>query len=330
MAKGINQRYKLYRLAQILLNETDEEHYITMPQIIEELEKYEISAERKSIYTDIKALEEFGIEVEGRQEGKLYYYHVISRQFELAELKLLVDSIQSAKFITARKSNELIRKLETMCSKYEAGQLQRQLYIQDRVKTMNESIYYSVDAIHTAINENRKIRFKYFKWNEKKEMVLRRDGAFYEVSPWALSWDDENYYLVAYDDKDDKIKHYRVDKMLKLSVMEDKRQGRSLFERFDGGDYATRNFSMFGGEETSVNVKLKKDMCGVFIDRFGKDITFVSIDDEYCSTRLMVALSTHFLGWIFALGEGVTITGPAGVLEYVNKEAERIYRQYNK
>lgn len=328
MPKSANQKLKLYRLAEIMLRKTDEEHYITMPKIIEELEKYDIQAERKSLYNDLKMLEELGIEVEGEQRGKLFYYHVIGREFELAELKLLVDSIQASKFITAKKTEELIKKLENFCSEHEAKQLQRQLYIQDRVKTMNESIYYSVDSIHAAINEDRKITFQYFNWNEKKEMILRHDGNIYEVSPWALSWNDENYYLVAYDSKDNKIKHYRVDKMLKLSVSDKRREGKALFEKFNGANYAAKNFSMFGGEETSVTVKLKKNMCGVFIDRFGKDLNFISIDDEYCSVRLQVALSSHFLGWIFALGEGVSIIGPEAVLDYVKKEITRINKQY--
>jgi len=328
MAKGTNQKLKLYRLAQIMLTKTDIDHYITMPEILAELEKFDISAERKSIYTDLKALEDMGIEIEGEQRGKLFYYHVISREFELAELKLLVDSIQASKFITARKSKELIKKLENYCSEHEAKQLQRQLYVQDRVKTMNESIYYSVDAIHNAINDNKQIKFQYFSWNEKKEMVLRRNGDYYKVSPWSLSWDDENYYLVAYDSIDEKIKHFRVDKMLKISVIDEKREGKNQISKFDGADYTSRNFSMFGGEEVSVNVKLKKSLCGVFIDRFGKDISFISIDSDYCSVRLKVALSPHFLGWIFALGSDVAITGPEEVLNYTRKEASRIYNQY--
>lgn len=328
MARGQNQKLKLYRLAQILQEKTDDTHYITMPEIMAELEKYEITAERKSIYSDIRDLEELGIEVEGHQEGKLYYYHVVSRKFELPELKLLVDAIQSSKFITVKKSNALIKKIESFCSIYDAKQLHRQLYISDRIKNMNESIYYSVDAIHNAINENKKIRFKYFRWNRKKEMELRRDGAYYVVSPWALSWDDENYYLVAYDSQAGKIKHYRVDKMIKLELVDERREGKELFAQFNAADYARKNFSMFGGKESSVNVKLHNSMCGVFIDRFGKDITFIPIDNEYCKVHLNVALSSHFVSWIFALGDKVEILGPSDVLEFVQEEVKRLYSQY--
>ena len=178
MPKGTNQKFKLYRLAQIMLERTDEEHFITMPEIKEALEAYEITADRKSIYNDLKDLEKLGIEVEGEPVGNRYHYHVVSREFELPELKLLVDAIQSSKFITERKSNTLIKKLEKMVSKYDAQKLQRQVYVSGRIKTMNESIYYNVDAIHNAITENKKIKFQYFQWNVKKEMELRHDGAF--------------------------------------------------------------------------------------------------------------------------------------------------------
>lgn len=328
MARGANQKLKLFRLAEIMQAKTDEDHYLTMPEILEELEKYDIFAERKSIYNDLRELEELGIEIDSEQRGKLTYYHVIGRKFELPELKLLVDAIQSSKFITVKKTNDLIKKLESFCSEYEARQLQRQVFVQDRIKAMNESVYYSVDAIHTAISENKKIRFQYFKWNTKKEAELRNDGEFYVVSPWALSWDDENYYLVAYDGKAGKIKHYRVDKLLKIDMVDEAREGKEFFETFNAADYAKRNFAMFGGEEESVTILLENDMCGVFIDRFGKDISFVKVDDNHCTLRLKVALSRHFIGWIIALGPQVKITGSKKVLDYMNAEIKRLQEQY--
>lgn len=328
MARGNNQKLKLIRLAQIMLEKTDDTHFITMPEIMSELEKYEVTAERKSIYSDLKELENMGIEVEGEQRGKLYYYHVVGRQFELPELKLLVDSIQASKFVTAKKTNELIKKLETLCSEHEAKQLQRQIFVDDRVKARNESIYYSVDAIHNAIASNKKITFQYFNWNIRKEMELRHNGEFYIISPWALSYDDENYYLVGYDSKSEKIKHYRVDKMLKIDTCDEAREGKELFKSFNIAEYSKKNFAMFGGEEEGVTVKLSNDMCGVFIDRFGKDITFVPIDNNNCTVHLNVAMSSHFFGWIFALGDKVSIVGPPSVVKSVKKEIERLVSQY--
>lgn len=178
MPKGTNQKLKLFYLLKIMLEKTDEDHRLTVNEILAELEKYDVTAERKTIYKDMEALEVMDIEIESEKEGRSNYYHVTNRPFELPELKLLVDAIQSSKFITEKKSNELIKKLENLVSKYEARELQRQVYVSGRIKTMNESIYYNVDAIHTAIAENKKIIFQYFQWNVKKEMELRHDGNF--------------------------------------------------------------------------------------------------------------------------------------------------------
>ena len=254
MPKGTNQKFKLYRLAQIMLEKTDDDHFITMPEIKEALEKYEITADRKSIYNDLKDLEQLGIEVEGEPVGNRYHYHVVSREFELPELKLLVDAIQSSKFITERKSNALIKKLEKLVSKHDAQKLQRQVYVSGRIKTMNESIYYNVDAIHNAITENHKIKFQYFQWNVKKEMELRHGGAFYHISPWGLSWDHENYYLVGYDSEEEKIKYYRVDKMLKVQETNEEREGKEHFKKLDMAEYTKKSFSMFGGKEQQVKL----------------------------------------------------------------------------
>lgn len=328
MPKGTNQKFKLYRLAQIMLEKTDDEHYITMPEIMEALSAYEISADRKSIYNDLRDLEKFGIEVEGEQVGKGYHYHVISRPFELPELKLLVDAIQSSKFITERKTNALIGKLEKLVSKYDAMKLQRQVYVSGRIKTMNESIYYTVDAIHNAISENKKIRFQYFQWNVKKEMELRHGGAWYHISPWGLSWDDENYYLVGYDSNVGQIKHYRVDKMIRIQMSEEDREGKEHFKKMDMADYAKKSFGMFGGKEQSVKLLVANELAGVIIDRFGSDIMMIPKDERYFTVNVQVHVSRQFLGWIFSLGEGIKIIGPDDVVDQMNQEIERLIQQY--
>lgn len=328
MPKGTNQKFKLYRLAQIMLERTDDDHYITMPEIIAALGEYEITADRKSIYTDLKDLEVLGIEVEGEPAGKGYHYHVVSRPFELPELKLLVDAIQSSKFITEKKTNTLIRKLEKLVSRYEAMKLQRQVYVSGRIKTMNESIYYTVDAIHNAISENKKIRFQYYQWNVKKEMELRREGAYYCVSPWGLSWDDENYYLVGYDSEAGEIRHYRVDKMLHIRMMEEAREGREHFQKLDMADYAKKSFGMFGGKEEKVKLLVDNSLAGVMIDRFGKDIIMVPGKGEHFTVNVTVHVSSQFLGWIFSLGEKVKILGPEEVIQAMRREGERLTEQY--
>ena len=197
MAKSSNQKLKLIYLARILQEKTDEEHGLTMQQLIDELARYDVKAERKSIYDDIDALSYIGMDVLKETSGGKTEYKLVSRTFELAELKLLVDAVQSSKFITRKKSESLIRKIEGLASTYQARKLARNVHVANRIKTMNESIYYTVDDIHSAIYQGKKITFQYFKWNEKGEKALRRDGKVYKVSPWALTWDDENYYLIA-------------------------------------------------------------------------------------------------------------------------------------
>ena len=328
MPKGTNQKFKLYRLAQIMLEQTDDEHYITMPEIKEALARYDITADRKSIYADLRDLEVLGIEVEGEPVGKGYHYHVVSRPFELPELKLLVDAIQSSKFITEKKTNALIRKLEKQVSRYEAMKLQRQVFVSGRIKTMNESIYYTVDAIHNAISENKKIRFQYYQWNVKKEMELRRDGAWYHISPWGLSWDDENYYLVGYDSDAGEIRHYRVDKMLHIRMSDEPREGKEHFRKLDMADYSKKSFGMFGGKEQRVKLLVDNSLAGVIIDRFGKEVMMIPADPEHFTVNVIVMVSSVFLGWVFSLGERVKILGPEEVVGKMREEGERLVRQY--
>lgn len=328
MPKGTNQKLKLYYLAKILLEHTDENHGITMPELLEKLRGYDITAERKSIYSDIETLGDIGIEVSGVQRGKTYYYHVLSREFELAELKLLVDAIQSSKFITEKKSRELIKKLEKQASRYEARQLQKQVYVTGRTKTGNESIYYSVDDIHRAIDEDKKVSFCYWKWNMKKQMELRKNGEAYCVSPWALTWDSENYYLIAYDSEEQRVKHFRVDKMIKVQVLDEPRDGKDVFKNFDIAVYAKENFGMFGGEEQDVKLLVHEKIIGVVLDHFGKDIIVAPADEHHCIVNLKVALSDQFLGWVFALGEDVKIIGPEEVSVRLKAMARKVIERY--
>lgn len=296
MAKASNQKLKIIYLMKILLERTDENHGITMAEIIRALEKCGVSAGRKSLYNDIENLRKYGMDIIGVQENRNYYYYVGKRQFELAELKLLVDSVQSARFITIKKSNELIKKLETFASQYEASQLQRQVYVAERVKTMNESIYYNVDRIHTAISKNSKITFQYFQWNVRKEMELRNEGALYEISPWALSCNNENYYLIAYDGIKKEIRHFRVDKMRHIEIINAKREGGAAFREADMAIYEKKIFGMFGGKEENVKIKCVDSLAGVIIDRFGKEVSLIKSDNEHFTVNVRVAVSRQFLG----------------------------------
>ena len=315
---GNNQKLKLLYLIKIFTEDTDDQHALTLPQIVEKLDAYGVSAERKTLYQDFELLRDFGFDIIGQQARRNFYYHMGNRRFELPELKLLVDSVQSAKFITDKKSNALIKKLEGMVSKYE------------RIKAMNESIYYNVDKLHEAIGTDRQIRFKYFRWNINKEMELRKDGAWYQVSPWALMWDDENYYLVGYDAEDGKIKHYRVDKMWRISVADRKREGKEQFKAFNMPRYTKSLFGMFGGEEVKVTLEAENGMVGILLDRFGKDIPVKPVDADHFRTSVVVAVSSQFLGWIMALGDGVKIIGPDKVVTRMKEEIRLISQMYEK
>ena len=328
MPKGTNQKLKLYYLSRILLEKTDEGHALDMKGIQAELERYDVTADRKSLYEDFKALEILGITVEGAKVGRNYYYHVSEKPFEIAELKLLVDAIQSSKFITEKKSRQLIKKLTANVSRYEAEHLNRQVVVAGRIKTMNESIYYNVDGIYNAIGDNRQIRFEYLMWNTDKKLVPRRKQP-YRVSPWALMWNDENYYLIAFDDREAKIKHYRVDKMRSIRMTDREREGREVFEKIDLASYTKENFGMFGGEETAVGLTFKNDLVGVMLDRFGKDIIIIPSEEEGWSvTHVDVAVSRQFFGWVFALGENVRIVSPEPVRQSFLREAKRILAAY--
>ena len=323
--KGKNQKLKLLYLAKIMQEKTDDTHYLTMPEIINELAKYDIEAQRKSVYDDIAALNDYGIEIIKEMRSYKTYYHCVSRDFELAELRLIIDAIASSKFITLKKSKDLIEKLEKMASHYDAKLVKREVYISGRVKSMNESVLYTVDAIQNAIAYNHKITFQYFNWNVDGEMELRHDGAYYEISPWALVWDDENYYMIGYDERVDDFKHFRVDKMLHTSEIKKRRLGRAEFDKKDKEIYTKKHFRMFGGEEERVKLLCNNDMANVIIDQFGRDIHLRKVDDEHFEVRVDVVVSNQFFGWIVALGGKVRIANPRNVVEGFNECIEKFH-----
>lgn len=327
MPKSEKQKLKLLYIMQLLTEKTDENHMVTTQDIIKYLAANEITAERKSIYTDMDLLIEYGMDIIKVKERTNAYY-LASRQFELAELKLLVDAVQSSKFITTKKSRELIGKLETLCSKNDARQLHRQVVITNRNKTVNENIYYNVDMIYNAIAENVKVCFQYFEWSVNKQMQLRRGGKLYEVSPWLLTWDDENYYLIAFDNESGIVKHYRVDKMLKIKLSVEKREGKEAFKNFDIASYSQKTFGMFAGEEEIVTLCCKKELTGVIIDRFGKDVSMQKKDEEYILVRVKVAVSRQFFGWLTGLGQAVRIESPERIVQEYQKHLQEILGQY--
>ena len=326
---GQNQKLKILCLLQILRERTDENHMMSATDLCNALKEYGISAERKSIYADIAALQDFQVDIV-QKKGTNPGYYIASREFEIAELKLLVDAVQASKFVTKKKTEELIKKLEGLTSKYEARQLQRDVYIYNRTKAQNETIFYNVDYIHDAIFSNVQIQFQYSEWTVKRELKLKKNGAYYVVSPWALTWADENYYLIAYDEKADMIKHYRVDKMQKMALLQEARLGRERFQEFDLAAFAKKTFGMYGGEDAKVTLYGKNSMAGVVIDRFGQDVFMMPADEEHFKAVVTVAVSQQFFGWVTGLGNGLRIEGPQQVREKYREYLAGLLENYGE
>ena len=328
MARSSFQKLKILYVMEYLLHHSDEAHPVTVAQLIGELAAHGISAERKSIYDDIECLREYGLDIIQSGSGRSNGYYVASRNFELPELKLLVDSVQSSKFITHKKTMSLIKKIEGLASSHEAQLLNRQVYVKNRIKTMNESIYYNVDEIHRGIAENRKIRFHYFEYTVQKERRFRKDGAWYITSPYALSWDDENYYLVGFDSETGRIKHFRVDKMTDIDTTDEMRDGQEIYAALDMGVYARKTFGMFTGEETSVKLRFENDLVGAVLDRLGRDVMLIPDGETHFTVRTDVIVSPRFFAWVFGFGEKVNILEPEWVAEDMREQLRRVVELY--
>ena len=328
MAKRENQKQKLFRLLEILMRETDDSHGISMNEIISRLAEYGISAERKSIYDDFLILEELGFSVSHTQT-KPPKYILDDRIFELAELKMLVDAIQSSKFITAAKSREIINKLEIFAGAHKARELSRQVYVEDRIKTENKSSIYTIDAIHTAINEKKKITFKYFDYNGEKKKVFRHGGEAYLATPCALLWDDEKYYLVALDENEGIIKNFRVDKMQDAMLSDEGASDSELIKKFNPADYSRKIFGMYGGREELVSIECRDSLAGVIIDRFGQDVLFTKTEFGF-KFSMRVMISPTFFAWVLGFGEDMRILSPEGVKTELKNKLSKLSDYYGK
>ena len=312
MPKQEGQKSKLVTLLRILEQRTDENHRLNVPQLVQLLENQGILAERKSIYGGLEALRTFGMDIV-QTKTKTTGYYVGSRTFEVPELKLLVDSVQSSKFITHKKTLALIKKIESLASIYDAQLLQRQVYVRGRVKSMNESVYYNVDEIADAISRDRQIRFHYFEYTISKQRRYRKAGAYYVVSPLALMWDNENYYLLAWDAEAELRKHYRVDKMTDISALEMPREGTEDLSKLDLSAYSKKVFSMFSGEEQTVRLRFANHLVGAVLDRFGKDVESAPVDATHARVHVTVAASPVFFGWLAQFGTAVRLEAPSAL-----------------
>lgn len=309
-----NQKLKILYLMKIFLEETDEKHPLSIQELISKLDLHGISAERKSLYADIETLRQFGLDLL-MDKGKTTGYYLASRDFELAELKLLVDTIQSARFLTKKKSKELIEKIKKLTDQHNAQNLQRQVYVANRLKSINESIYYNVDTLHEAIAKGRKVSFQYFDYDMEKKKVYRKEGKRYIISPYSLLWDDENYYVIAYYEKHHHFVHYRVDRMASVEVSTEQREELKEGTYFDVAEYAKKTFSMFGGEDQRVKLLFEEELVNQVLDRFGNEVNFQVESPKSFSIRVQVKVSSTFYAWVAQYEGKVQILEPPIVQE---------------
>ena len=322
MSKSANQKLKLLYIADFLKQYSDEEHTVTTSEIIDMLRNVGIEAERKSIYSDLEALRFYGMDInitKGRNGG----ISLLSKDFQLAELKLLVDAVQSSRFITKKKSFDIIKKLSEQVSTYEREELQREVYILNRIKNDNESIYYSTDTIHKAIQSDKMIVFRYFNYGTDKKKLYHNDGKPIKVSPFGLQYDSEKYYMIAFDGYASKIKHYRVDKMENVEIFDDSRDGKGYFRKFDLAEYANSTVTMYSGEVAPVTLKLPEKFAGAVIDKFGKQCRFVPLDDGEFSVTINVTMTPTLYSWVFTFGGDIKITAPEKAVNDYKKQLLR-------
>lgn len=327
MSKNINQKQKLLYIKQMLEEETDEEHGLTVSDMIERLKKYGIETERKSIYDDIDCLRNFGMDIQLKR-GRRFMYYLGNRPFEMAELKILVDGVQVIKTLSDEQSRQLIGKIEKLVSVHQARKLSRHIFLQGRVKTVNEEIYQIIDAIHRAISENKQIRFRYFDVLGKKKKQFRKNGEFYEMSPWSLTFSEERYYLVAYDGDVGMIKHFRIDKMLNVTNIDKDREGQKHYSDFQIDLYSNRMFGMYGGEERRVTLYCDESLAGAMIDRFGESVLMIPDEGGFRIT-ISVVISPRFYSWLFGFGTKVRIIAPQDVREKFCQEMIKNLKQYH-
>jgi len=328
MPTSPNQKMKALYLMKILEERTDEDHTLTISELIGALSEYGVVAERKSIYSDMEMLRHYGLDIEMRKSKKVGYY-IASRRFELPELKLLVDAVQSSRFITQKKSNALIKKISMLTSNHQARELNRQVFTVGRLKTRNESIYYNIDAIHTAINSGRKIDFKYFDYDLKKERSYRKSGKVYSLTPLALCWNDDKYYLVCYSAKYDSFVNFRVDRMSDVSIS-DENADKVDKKRFNVSEHIKHSFGMYSGEVVRVKLRFDNSLVNTVLDRFGADTSLYKCGDNCFEVNVEISESPVLFSWIAQFGSKAEILAPERLRKAMRDLVEELNAMYNR
>ena len=331
MEKSESKKLIPLYLQQLFLEKTDKNHFIRMPEILSFLETKGIYADRRTIYSAISLLNTVDFEIIGIQERGGYKYHHPHRLFDSNELKFLIDSIAISKFLTEKKSRELINKVKSLGSIFERQSLNRNVLLNRRIKSMNDKVFKNLDIIYAAIADNNQINFQYLHWNPQRKLVSK-EGKIYLVSPYAVSLADDNYYLIAFDNNISKLRHYRIDKMQSVKIAEYEREGKSLFKSFDIVDYSNKTFGMFGGKEETVILEAANSLAGVFIDRFGDSAAIrpnFNNPDTFI-VRISVYISPQFYAWIYGLGKDIKIISPKSTIDDFKTMTENILKNYRE
>ena len=331
MAGNKQQKSKLLHLAEIFLQKTDEEHPLTAEQLIKELNNRGIECERKSIYSDISYLMEFGMDIEKNSFAGRGYY-LADREYQLAEVRLLMDAVQSASFITPKKTRELIKKIENLTSEHQASELAQQVYIDNRNKQSNEEIYYNIDVIHRAIANGKKITFKY----RRRDLTVdgRIDFAVktFVISPYALLWSDDRYYVIGNNQKYDNLMHLRLDRMKNVEEVNEKSRHFSEVSQykafFDVADYANRLFNVYGGETASVEMVCSSDKVEQVMDIFGEDVKWRLRSDGKLSFKFSAAISEGLVSDVLKFGDSMEVVAPIKLRQMVKQRVETLYNMY--
>lgn len=328
MARASAQKLKILYVLQFLYQYSDEDHPVSMKQIIEFLENRGIPAERKSVYSDIEALQLYGMDIIRGGQGDRHGYYIGNRIFETAELKILVDCVQSSKFLTGKKTEGLVRKIGRLTSVHQAKQLNRQMLVPNPTKTDNESIYYTVDSIYRGILENRQIRFHYFDLNIQKRRILRQNGEYYVVSPYAMRWSHENYFLIAFDPSEKTVIPFKVDKILDIEVLDKPRDGQESIQNVDLFTSMITGPCKFTGEEIPVLMRFQSSLVGIILDYLGQDIAIIEDGADHFLVRTMMEVNPRFFAWVFSFGRSAEILAPDSVVNEMKKMIERASENY--
>lgn len=316
----MTSKERLIELLKLLYTQTDEDHPLSTSVIVSYFKNQGVPTDRETIKADVDILNNCGIEIYAAKADKTRY-HYVNRIFELAELKLLVDAVESSKFITSKKSTALVEKLMTFVSDKRAKELERHLYTTGRIKPENESVFYAVDAIHKAINTGRQVSFVYCEYDLNKELVPKRDGELYYFSPYAMLYLEDKYYVLGYSERHGKIITYRVDRMKAVDVLDEYIMPKP--KDFDPVEYTVNIFSMYDGETYKVKLLCQSRLMNYIIDRFGDDVYTTITDDRHFTATVDVSVSQTFFAWVFQFAGGIQIISPPEVKEQYFRMLEK-------